>query len=143
MTTCSRVNLSVRCRITVFSETECSCTWSWESDSCSSTSSLLPSYVWAGVVVCLPTSHRRLMLLGQAGRIFNHTFKTIRFESFPLCKFVTYLPQQFPQQIPWRYQTWQSPHSGTLMILLWTGSAGKLFKKDISQKGRSHGTFRY
>lgn len=99
VTTCSCINLSVCSCLTVFNETECSCIWSWESDSCSSTSSLLPSYVWAEVVACLPTSHRRLTLLGQAGRIFNHTLKSIRFESSPLCKFVTYLLQQFPQQI--------------------------------------------
>lgn len=40
-------------------------------------------------------------------------------------KSITHLLQQFLQQKPWKYQTWQSPHSGTLMILLWTGSARK------------------
>lgn len=38
------------------------------------------------------------------------------------CKPATHLPRQFLQQKPWKYQTWQSPHSETLMILLWTGS---------------------
>lgn len=42
--------------------------------------------------------------------------------------FAAYLPQQFHQQKLWKYQTWQLPHSGTLMILLWTGSATNVLR---------------
>lgn len=116
-------------------EREFAYTWCWGSELGSSASSLPPSYAWAEAVGFLPTSHKRPMLWGQktnylttqcGGLNCSKIYKgVIYWFYFVWAHSATHLPQQFPRQKPWKYQTWRSPHSVILMILLWTGWAGK------------------